>query len=72
MGAFSLIYTPSIKVSVMSVWSQLEWVRYISMEREHLRLLFEDDLLQIRLIIMLISLWIIYELGQILANFCKK
>ena len=33
--------------------------------REHIRLLFKDDLLQIMLIIMPISSWIINELGQI-------
>ena len=42
------------------------------MEREHLQLLFKDDLSQIMSIIMVISSWIIKELGQILANFCKK
>ena len=71
MEVFSLIYTSSIKVSVINVWSQLYRVCYISMEREHARLLFKDDLLQIMLIIMLISSWIINELGQILTNFCK-
>ena len=40
-------------------------MRYISMEREHLRLLFKDDLSQIMLIIMLINSYIINELGQI-------
>ena len=44
----------------------------MSMEREHLRHLFKDELSQIILIIMLISSSIINELGQILANFCKK
>ena len=34
------------------------------MKREHLQLLFKDDLSQIMLIIMLISSWIINELGQ--------
>ena len=28
-GSISLIYTPSVKVSVMSILSQLWWVRYI-------------------------------------------
>ena len=57
---------------MISIWSQSEWVRYLSMEREHLQLLFKDDLSQIMLIIMLISSWIVNELGQILANFYKK
>ena len=71
-GSILLIYTSSIMVSVMSIWSQFQWVRYISMEREHLQLLFKDDLSQIMLIIILISSWIINELEQILANLCKK
>ena len=41
------------------------------MEREHLRPLFKDDLLQIISIIMLISSWISNELGQILKKLCK-
>ena len=47
----SVMYTPSIQVSVMSVWSQLLWVHYVSMDREHLRLLFKYDLSQIMSII---------------------
>ena len=74
MGVFSLIYTPSIKVSVMSdehLKPILVGALYIN-GKGTLWHLFKDDLSQIMLIIVLVSSWIINELGQILASFCKK
>ena len=63
-GVFSSLHTSSIIFFLRCQWWAFE-ANYsgCAMEREHLRLLF-NDLSQIMLIIMLITLWIINELGQ--------